>query len=160
MTELEALLHGLEIAANYHFTDSVEILHLLQHPLPRYTDIIHNCRLLLRNVGNPVVQHNFREANAVADVLSRKGEHLHSPTKCVLTSPPAELEDLLQQDNTGVLCRRLVSWSLYNTLLSLGNPSVFATASNSTLVSVNATRSTAFVTSTPRTSTSTLCTDI
>ncbi|KAF3669012.1 hypothetical protein FXO38_07794 [Capsicum annuum] len=152
-------------------TDSVEVIQLIHHPVPLYNDIIHKCRLImLKSVESLVVQHNFQKANAVTGFLSRKGsQQLQSSANHILTSPPVELVEQLQKNISGTLYRRLLSWSMYNNLLCIGNKSVSASARTSVLVSSNAKHITTTVTSSSLSSTSvrtspgsssTICTNV
>lgn len=63
-------------------------------------------------MGNPVVQHNFREANKVADYLSRIGASLNQPGNIIsLQSPLFDVAAHLANDIKDVFCTRSVSWS-------------------------------------------------
>ncbi|XP_047265235.1 uncharacterized protein LOC124897053 [Capsicum annuum] len=81
--------------------------------------------LMLRNIGNSVVQHNFREANKVADCLVKLGANLNLPgTVISLRSPPLAAATHLADDVEGIVSTRLVSWSMFNNMLCVGNSSV------------------------------------
>ncbi|KAM3217333.1 hypothetical protein P3L10_026776 [Capsicum annuum] len=131
MTEFESLKHGLEFVITHKLsllvveTDSVEILYLIQQPTMLFTNIATKCRLMLRSIGNPVVQHNFQEANRVADCLSKIGANLNQPENIIsLRSPPFVAAIHLAYDVKGVVSTHLVSWSMFNNILCVGNPSV------------------------------------
>ncbi|KAH0641835.1 hypothetical protein KY290_033455 [Solanum tuberosum] len=79
MTELEALLNGLNITHSYNLMpieikmDSIEAIKLLENMHPTYHSIILHCRSILKKLGNPMVRHSLRQGNKVADILSRLG---------------------------------------------------------------------------------------
>lgn len=71
--ELQALIKDLELVVLKNYqpieieVDSVDnILNLLEVHNSIYNSAISMCRLLLRRLGNPVLQHSFREPNGVA----------------------------------------------------------------------------------------------
>ncbi|KAH0743314.1 hypothetical protein KY290_031307 [Solanum tuberosum] len=78
MTELEALHTGLELVLDNHTTsleveiDSIEVIDLFYYAHPNYQPIVESCRSLLRRLGNPVVRHNFRQGNRLADFLAKE----------------------------------------------------------------------------------------
>ncbi|XP_047264755.1 uncharacterized protein LOC107864778 [Capsicum annuum] len=87
-------------------------------------------RLMLRNLGNLVVQHNFRLDNTVADSLAKAGSHLlHIQAQPFLVSPPPTVKALLQHDRDGASTSILVSWPVCHHLVSLGNQSVISNSS-------------------------------
>ncbi|KAM3203051.1 putative protein isoform X1 [Capsicum annuum] len=74
-------------------------------------------KLMLRKMGNPVVQHNFREENIVADCLAKLGVNLNLPgTVISLRSPPLAVATHLADDVEGIVSTR--------NLLYVENPSV------------------------------------
>ncbi|XP_047254678.1 uncharacterized protein LOC107848169 isoform X2 [Capsicum annuum] len=74
-------------------------------------------QLMLRKMGNPVVQHNFREENIVADCLAKLGVNLNLPgTVISLRSPPLAVATHLADDVEGIVSTR--------NLLYVENPSV------------------------------------
>ncbi|PHT41176.1 putative acyl-activating enzyme 18, peroxisomal [Capsicum baccatum] len=84
-------------------------------------------RSILKSMGNPVVQHNFREANKVADSLARASFSLSQFGEVIsLQSPPSSVVVHLQNDVDGVVSDHFVSWSLFNNLLCLGNQSILS----------------------------------
>ncbi|XP_047250132.1 uncharacterized protein LOC124885913 [Capsicum annuum] len=121
LTELKALKIGLDLAIVHNLlpiiieTDSAEAIQLLQHPTMPFTDILSQCRSMLKSIGNPAVQHNFRKANKVADSLARASFSLSQFGEVVsLRSPSSSVVVHLQNDVDGVFCDRFVSWSLFN----------------------------------------------
>ncbi|PHU24592.1 40S ribosomal protein S7 [Capsicum chinense] len=81
--------------------------------------------LMLRNLGNLAVRHNFRLDNTVADSLAKAGSHLlHIQAQPFLVSPPPTVKALLQHDRDGASTSILVSWPVCHHLVSLGNQSV------------------------------------
>lgn len=82
--ELLALLHGLRIALQHGYLpleiniDAEEVITLLQSDNPHYTNLLTDCRLLLKQLDDPLMQHVYREANMVADGLAYYGMQLAS----------------------------------------------------------------------------------
>ncbi|KAM3308346.1 hypothetical protein P3S67_010090 [Capsicum chacoense] len=77
--ELLALREGIKLAEESNLTpieinvDSLELITMLSKGNPMYNDIIDDCRLRLRRLGNPRVVHCYREQNGVADALAKLG---------------------------------------------------------------------------------------
>lgn len=82
MLEIEALLQGLRLVVNLNLNvieienDSTEILQVLQQAHPIYSTLVNDCRSLMKKLGNPLIHHNFRQANKVAYFLSKMGAKL------------------------------------------------------------------------------------
>ncbi|KAF3675509.1 hypothetical protein FXO37_05838 [Capsicum annuum] len=77
-------------------------------------DYLQLFRSMLKSIGNPAVQHNFRKANKVADSLARASFSLSQFGEVVsLRSPSSSVAVHLQNDVDGVFCDRFVSWSLF-----------------------------------------------
>lgn len=76
--ELQALWQGLKIVLDHNFTplqistDSEQVIRLNEGNL-HYNSIIFECRSLMEQLGNPSLEHNFREQNQVADLLAKEG---------------------------------------------------------------------------------------
>lgn len=74
--ELKALENGLHLALTNHLhvteveSNSTEVIEPLVQPSDTYHSILSSCRLLLKMLGNPVVRHNFREENRLANLLA------------------------------------------------------------------------------------------
>ncbi|KAF3631896.1 putative Cysteine/Histidine-rich C1 domain family protein [Capsicum annuum] len=105
LVELEALQEGLRMAILHNLSpmeiesDSTELRNLLHYPFPPYTDIVNACRSMLKSLGNPVVRHSFRQANRVADILSRLSSHRpRISTNDFFLTPPDAVEAQLCQD--------------------------------------------------------------
>lgn len=83
-TELIALLHGLRLALQHGYLpvginiDAKEVINLFHSDNPHYTNLLTYCRLLLKQLGNPLLQHVYREHNMVVDGLENYGTHLIS----------------------------------------------------------------------------------
>lgn len=56
--------------------DCQVIIHMLTHDHPSHSSILHDCKDLLIQLGNPPVKHDFHERNQVADLLSKEGVRL------------------------------------------------------------------------------------
>ncbi|KAF3628244.1 hypothetical protein FXO38_28339 [Capsicum annuum] len=123
MAELKALCLGLKLALDHNLqpldveTDSLEVLDLLSFPSPSYDKIVASCRSMLRSLGNPAVQHNFREANGAADILAEFGSS-STALSYVLLSPPEIVATQLKRDRDGVSTSRIISKASYNKLVS------------------------------------------
>lgn len=80
---------------------------------------------MLRRFGNPVVRHNFRQGNKVADFLCKIGSQLTTiPQSHILHTPPEATIEFLKADQEGVLATKQIFRSLCNKLASFGNLSV------------------------------------
>ncbi|KAL4276669.1 hypothetical protein AHAS_Ahas20G0230300 [Arachis hypogaea] len=95
--ELWGISRGLQIAIAHEFTtlivepDSASALHLLKNGCPAN----HPCAPLIEDIGiyasriaNISWSHSLREANSVADVLAKKGQHLPFGLHIFDTAPP------------------------------------------------------------------------
>ncbi|KAG5588433.1 hypothetical protein H5410_048867 [Solanum commersonii] len=77
---------------------------------------------LLRKLLNPVVHHNFREGNYVADILAKQGFKLTSYNMAtILQSPPDIVQCQLTKDKNGVTSSRLVNPTTCNKLARFEN---------------------------------------
>lgn len=113
MDEMEALLQGLQLAKDNNFTtieietDSTDLMEALHHAQPLYASISNSCRLLMKKLGNPVIRHSFRQANQVADFLSKMGSKLTSSAQATIFQyPPAPAIPLTKADLEGVTTTR------------------------------------------------------
>ncbi|OIT05027.1 putative ribonuclease h protein, partial [Nicotiana attenuata] len=99
--ELTALLYGLRLSLQHGY-----------FPLEINIDAkeINDCRLLLRQLGDPLLQHTYREANMVADGLAKYGTQLScsSGLKLFDTPPPFAYQDF-HSDKVGTAKRRFVN---------------------------------------------------
>ncbi|WMV59693.1 hypothetical protein MTR67_053078 [Solanum verrucosum] len=81
-SEIMALLMGIKLAAKLQIntlqieTDSTVILEIINTGHVSYTNIITECRELLRQLGSPQISHSRREQNQVADKLAKEGARL------------------------------------------------------------------------------------
>ncbi|XP_075077925.1 uncharacterized protein LOC142164249 [Nicotiana tabacum] len=119
-------------------TDSTDIIQLLEHnSFPAYTNIIFECRYLLKKLGNPVVRHSFRKGNKVAHVLSKLGcKQQPTSTTTILNSPPDAVKRVIQKDKNATSTTRLLSSSICNKLAMFENLSIIPTISNSDVMSL------------------------
>ncbi|XP_019224177.1 PREDICTED: uncharacterized protein LOC109205871 [Nicotiana attenuata] len=73
--ELYALTHGLKLAYENNISslevDAKEVIMLLQSDNVAFSNMINDCRYYLGQLGNPVVQHAYREQNMVQDQLAK-----------------------------------------------------------------------------------------
>lgn len=128
-SELLALHRGLEVALPHNYVllqielDSIDIFYALDVSPPFYNSVVCSCTLLLKKLGNPVLNHTFREANGVADILGKLGIQMTSNHCQLLLSPPNPSMHHLEAD-------LLVSKLFCNKLAILGNFSVFSIARN------------------------------
>lgn len=73
LMELLALKKGLELALDHNLKplevsiDTLKVINMLNNGNIFYDPILHECRLLIRNLPRPMVLHNFKEQNRIAD---------------------------------------------------------------------------------------------
>lgn len=136
MIELKVLCFGLQLALDHKLypldieTNSLEVLELLSFPSPPYDKIVALCRLMLRSLESPAVQHNFREANGAADILADFGSS-SLVSSYVLLSPPYIVAAQLKRDRQEVSTTRIIFIACYNKLVSVGNQSLLSAAMSS-----------------------------
>ncbi|WMV53491.1 hypothetical protein MTR67_046876, partial [Solanum verrucosum] len=109
-----SLQKGLTIALTYNLTpleinvDCQDILHCLANDHPSYSNSLADCRELLLKLGNPLVQHKYREENQVADTLAKEGSRLKEANSLILwTTPPLIVSSRIEADKVGTLFVRL-----------------------------------------------------
>ncbi|WMV31024.1 hypothetical protein MTR67_024409 [Solanum verrucosum] len=131
MVEMEALLEGLNLAVNLNLNpieieiDFAEILQDLNHAHPIYATMVNDCWLLMKRLRNLVIHHNFRQANKVADFLSKMGAKLTpSIQDANISTPPGSAVAIVQPDKAGVSITKLISRTTCNKLACFGNLSV------------------------------------
>ncbi|XP_019259748.1 PREDICTED: uncharacterized protein LOC109237817 [Nicotiana attenuata] len=79
--ELYALTQGLKLAYENNIrsleveVDAKDITIVLHTDNIAFSNIIADCRYYLGQLGNPVVQHAYREQNMVADQLAKAGHN-------------------------------------------------------------------------------------
>ncbi|OIT00830.1 hypothetical protein A4A49_59768 [Nicotiana attenuata] len=114
--EILALFHGVKLALTKKLlplvieTDCLELLNLLKSNNCLYQNLIDNCRYLLRMANDPHLDHIFREANGVADLLAKNGCSLD--TFCnlqIFVVPPVFTFHVLKRDSLGTMWPRLSS---------------------------------------------------
>ncbi|WMV20669.1 hypothetical protein MTR67_014054 [Solanum verrucosum] len=106
-SELYAFHKGLTIALQYNLTpieiniDCTYIIQMLLNDHPSYSTLLYDCRELLRQLGNPPGQHNFREQNQVTDCLATEWAKLTKANSFVLWAvPPFCVKKKLDADTT------------------------------------------------------------
>jgi len=89
MAEISALVKGLRLAILHNLTplevsiDCEEIIKYLKDDHPPYSNILFDWRDLIKQLGKPLVQHNYREENKVADILGKDGTKLKKTRGCL-----------------------------------------------------------------------------
>ncbi|KAH0665687.1 hypothetical protein KY285_026893 [Solanum tuberosum] len=128
MAELQALHTGLEIALDKHITtlevevDSTEVIELFNYAHPNYQSTVESCRSLLRRLGNPVVRHNFRQGNKLADFLAKEGSLLElNNDDHILVAAPAGARPILKADKNGETTTKSISLSTCTKLAMIRN---------------------------------------
>lgn len=92
--------------------------------------------ITLKKLGNLVVRHDFRQANIVANILSRLGSKLTMTDQpLILITPPNVVIDQLKTDQNGELSSKLVLRSTCNKLACFGNLSVIASTNSDNVLS-------------------------
>ncbi|KAH0707319.1 hypothetical protein KY290_010438 [Solanum tuberosum] len=131
MAEIEALLDNLKIATDCSIVpieielDSIEVIEALEDTQSIYASKINSYRLLMKRLGNPLVRHSFRQANKVADFLSRLDTKLTpSAQATILSTPPDHTMSLIKDDQQGVISIKLVLRTTCNKLACFGNLTV------------------------------------
>lgn len=120
LSELLALHQGLQIAHERYLTpieieiDSTDLFSILDKVPPLFNSIVWSCRRLLKKLGNPVLRHNFREANGVTDFLSKKSAKMRQTSVDLLLSPPYQVLPGLQHDLQETTVTKLVTRSVCN----------------------------------------------
>lgn len=128
MAELQALHTGLEIALERNISAlevevvSTKVIEHFKYVHPNYQSIVESCRFPLRRLGNPVVRHNFRQGNRLADSLAMEGMLLDMKNEdyILLVAPSAARPNLLA-DKNGEATTRTIFLSTCTKLAILGN---------------------------------------
>ncbi|XP_049394520.1 uncharacterized protein LOC125858752 [Solanum stenotomum] len=133
MVEIEALLDDLKITADCSIVpieielDSIEVIEALEDTQSIYASKINSYGLLMKRLGNPLVRHSFRQANKVADFLSRLGTKLTPSAQATILSTPADhTMSLIKDDQQGVISTKLVLRTTCNKLACFDNLTVIA----------------------------------
>ncbi|XP_070018275.1 uncharacterized protein [Nicotiana sylvestris] len=130
--ELLALEQGLKLAVDMPFVAieiesySTDIIKMLIDENDSANACLLNCRSLMHRLKSPVIRHNFREGNAVADCLAKEAVKNFKPDKCYhLARPPLFAEAILEKDMQS-LCFGIkqLSTSVCNSLVTLNNSNV------------------------------------
>ncbi|KAK6782212.1 hypothetical protein RDI58_020008 [Solanum bulbocastanum] len=100
-----------------------------------YDDLIDSCRLLMKNLGSPVLRHSFLQANQVVDFLSKIGAKLRSSSKATIMLIPRDpVIPLIKAYHEGVPLTKLVPQTTCNKLACFGNLHVIASMENNVTV--------------------------
>ncbi|XP_075088127.1 uncharacterized protein LOC142170187 [Nicotiana tabacum] len=123
---LLALEQGLKLVVDMSFaaieieSDSTDIIKMLIDENDSTNACLLNCRSLMHRLKSPVIRHNFREGNAVANCLAKEAVKNFKPDKCYhLACPPLFVKAILKKDMQG-LCfgiKRL-STNICNSLIT------------------------------------------
>ncbi|KAK4713660.1 hypothetical protein R3W88_019567 [Solanum pinnatisectum] len=121
-TEISALVNGLRLAILHNLTpievsiDCKEVIQYLKDDHLSYSNILSDCRDLIKQLGMPQVQHNYREENKVADILANEGAKLKKTSSIlILTVPPLFALKYLEADKTETHFVRRLSPASTNT---------------------------------------------
>lgn len=114
--ELQALIKGSSLAVQMQLlplemkTDVQEVITLLETNNSKYTDLICDCRHVLRMLHDPVVRHAYREQNGVADQLAKLGSRMQDDAMRQLFVKPLFFVSIqLQANQMGTTTQRLVT---------------------------------------------------
>ncbi|XP_075088432.1 uncharacterized protein LOC142170426 [Nicotiana tabacum] len=127
--ELLSLKTGLQLACERNLlnleieTDGTDIIRLLDgDTCSIYSNLITECRSLLKKLENPPIQHNFREGNKVAHFLATQGsKQANNSPLSLLEQPPNAFLKIVHDDKIGSTKSRLVSSTVFTNLVELGN---------------------------------------
>ncbi|OIT29739.1 hypothetical protein A4A49_59120, partial [Nicotiana attenuata] len=133
--ELLALKTGLQLALDKTFvnleieTDATYVISLLNNDTCSiYSNLVTECRSLLKKLQNSPIQHNFREGNKVAHFLATQGsKQANSTALYLMEQPPNSLLKVIHEDKIGCTKRRTISTAIVTNLVELGNPFVTCT---------------------------------
>ena len=136
-TEIKVLLGGLKLVVDCSIVpteielDSIEAIEALENFQPIYMRKINHSRLLMKRLGNPSIRHSFRQANKVADFLSRPGTKLTpSDQATILSAPPYDTMSLVKDDQQRAIYTKLVLRTTCNKLAGFDNLTVLANYGN------------------------------
>ncbi|OIT23184.1 hypothetical protein A4A49_57177, partial [Nicotiana attenuata] len=123
--ELLALKSGLQLALDKKLvdieieTDATDVISLLNNDTCSiYTNLVIECRSLLRKLQNPPIRHNFREGNKVAHFLANNGyKQPVSSTPHLMEQPPYSILQVLEKDKTGGTYSRTLSTDVISKLV-------------------------------------------
>ncbi|XP_070057388.1 uncharacterized protein [Nicotiana tomentosiformis] len=107
--ELLALEQGLRIALDMSFptlkieSDSSDMIKTINEDNALTNNTLLSCWLLMHLLKIPMIRHNFREGNAVADRLAKEAIKHINPNRCFyLARPPLFVETVLEKDMQGL----------------------------------------------------------
>ncbi|XP_059294747.1 uncharacterized protein LOC132047768 [Lycium ferocissimum] len=111
LAELTAIMQGLRLEHNLKpleiNTDSTEVIKMINEGHLPYSSIISYCRCLMRELGCPVVKHNYREQNKVADLLAKEGgKQQLSEGMDILAVPPMFVRQVFEADRVRIAFNR------------------------------------------------------
>ncbi|KAF3666105.1 putative serine carboxypeptidase-like 19-like [Capsicum annuum] len=93
--------------------DSGEVIHVLSKGNPLYDSLIDDCRLLIRRLGRPTVQHCFKEQSKVDDALAKNSAtQLFVGKSQVFAAPPSFIVKEVWNDISRSVYQRSVPISL------------------------------------------------
>ncbi|OIT00279.1 hypothetical protein A4A49_59886, partial [Nicotiana attenuata] len=140
--ELLALKTGLAFdKKNFNLEiemDTTDIFCLLDNDTCSiYSNLVTECRSLLKKLQNPPIRHNFREGNKVAHFLATQGSKQSSSSPLsLLEQPPNALLKAIHEDRIGYTKSRTVSTTIFAKLVELGNRFVTCTTNIDNMVAV------------------------
>lgn len=129
ITEISALVKGLRVAKLHNLTpieisiDCKEVISYLKVDHPSYSNILSDCRDLIKQMGMPPVHHSYQEENKVADILAKEGVKLKKTNSILILSvPPLFAVKYLESDKAGTLFVRRLSPTSINTKCNQSPP--------------------------------------
>ncbi|XP_075077395.1 uncharacterized protein LOC142164114 [Nicotiana tabacum] len=143
--ELLALKTGLQLACEKNFlsleieTDATDIIHMHDRDTcSMYSNLVTECKSLLKKLENPPIRHNFREGNKVAHFLSTQGsKQANNIPLSLWEQPPDAFLKIVHDDKIGSTEPRLVSSNVLTSLAELGNSFVTCKPNENNTVSVS-----------------------
>lgn len=106
--KLLKLIQGLHIALARQLApleiniDCKELIDYIENDHPSYTNMLFDCRNLLRQMRNPLIRHSYREAYRVADTLAKERAKLTEENSFLwMEVPPVFVSGKLESDKGG-----------------------------------------------------------
>ncbi|XP_070002248.1 uncharacterized protein [Nicotiana sylvestris] len=113
--ELQALVKGLTLDAQMQLlpleveTDAEEVTKLLHSDTSRYSNLLCDCRHILKMLHDPLVRHAYREQNGVEDQLAKLGSRIRLTNELKLfVTPPLLVSHQQLADQMGMTTQRMV----------------------------------------------------